>query len=345
MGCTQSKIENEEAVTRCKDRKMHMKEAVTARNLFAAAHSAYTMALKNTGAALSDYGPGEVLDTVLSHTATAQPPRETLPPPPPLPDFSPDPIARSISMPEMPLPKSDPKPAETIQEEEDVYEEDDVDDPAEPEPEPTTPASPPPPPPPTRPQSNPVVPPPEPSEDRNPWDFFIFPEMDAVRDSYPIEVVLPPPPVREQSNPYREEKFKRKDGDGAEGSKSRSGDSVEKTREKAAVEPPAKTMKKPKQGSSSSSGNGGSTSSSMIASEGPKRVKAASASNTSLLQILNELDDHFLKASESAHEVSKMLEANRMHYHSNFADNRGAWTLPFPVLESFVFAFGVGCHA
>ncbi|ONK78125.1 uncharacterized protein A4U43_C02F14610 [Asparagus officinalis] len=28
-------------------------------------------------------------------------------------------------------------------------------------------------------------------------------------------------------------------------------------------------------------------------------------------------------ASESAHEVSKMLEATRMHYHSNFADNRG----------------------
>lgn len=42
-----------------------------------------------------------------------------------------------------------------------------------------------------------------------------------------------------------------------------------------------------------------------------------------LLQIFSELDDCFLKASESAHEVSKMLEANRLHYHSNFADNRG----------------------
>ncbi|KAB2612810.1 hypothetical protein D8674_035126 [Pyrus ussuriensis x Pyrus communis] len=28
-------------------------------------------------------------------------------------------------------------------------------------------------------------------------------------------------------------------------------------------------------------------------------------------------------ASESAHDVSKMLEATRLHYHSNFADNRG----------------------
>ncbi|KAB2620349.1 hypothetical protein D8674_041723 [Pyrus ussuriensis x Pyrus communis] len=30
-----------------------------------------------------------------------------------------------------------------------------------------------------------------------------------------------------------------------------------------------------------------------------------------------------LVASESAHDVSKMLEATRLHYHSNFADNRG----------------------
>uniref|UniRef100_A0A0E0LIH4 DUF632 domain-containing protein n=1 Tax=Oryza punctata TaxID=4537 RepID=A0A0E0LIH4_ORYPU len=39
--------------------------------------------------------------------------------------------------------------------------------------------------------------------------------------------------------------------------------------------------------------------------------------------ILRALDEHFLKASQSAHEVSKMLEAARMHYHSNFAETRG----------------------
>ena len=44
-----------------------------------------------------------------------------------------------------------------------------------------------------------------------------------------------------------------------------------------------------------------------------------------LLQIFADLDDHFLKASEAAHEVSKMLEATRLHYHSNFADNRGTY--------------------
>lgn len=323
MGCTQSKIENEEAVSRCKERKMHMKEAVVSRNLFAAAHSAYTMALKNTGAALSDYGPGEVQEYHGSApAATPQNPRDTLPPPPPpLPDFPPIPLARSISMPEIPGSKSDPKPAETIVEEEDVEEEEDAAEPAEPEPEPTTPTSPPPPPPLSRPQPNPVDPPPAHLDSRNEtWDFF-FPGMDGmhVPSLTPIEEVPPsPPPVQEESNIYREEKLKRRDGDRADGSKSRSKDSVERTLEKVVVEPPQKTIKK--QGSSN---GGASTSSSMTASEGSKRGKGASSSNTSLMQILNELDDHFLKASESAHEVSKMLEANRMHYHSNFADNRG----------------------
>ena len=57
-----------------------------------------------------------------------------------------------------------------------------------------------------------------------------------------------------------------------------------------------------------------------------RRVKQGTkgATGFNLLQIFNDLDDCFLKASESAHEVSKMLEANRLHYHSNFADNRGS---------------------
>lgn len=53
--------------------------------------------------------------------------------------------------------------------------------------------------------------------------------------------------------------------------------------------------------------------------EGKRVVKGS----VNLLKIFTELDDYFLKASESAHEVSKMLEATRLHYHSNFADNRG----------------------
>ena len=50
-------------------------------------------------------------------------------------------------------------------------------------------------------------------------------------------------------------------------------------------------------------------------------VKVVSSVN--LMEILNKIDDHFLRASKSAQKVSKMLGGTRLHYHSNFADNRG----------------------
>ncbi|KAJ0754178.1 hypothetical protein HanPI659440_Chr09g0343981 [Helianthus annuus] len=54
-----------------------------------------------------------------------------------------------------------------------------------------------------------------------------------------------------------------------------------------------------------------------------RRSSGKGGQSLDLLQIFTELDDCFLKASESASEVSKMLEANRLHYHSNFADSKG----------------------
>ncbi|KAK9048001.1 hypothetical protein SSX86_033037 [Deinandra increscens subsp. villosa] len=86
-----------------------MKESVFARNAFAAAHFSYAAALKNIGAALSDYAQGEVefpdhrhpssVDAVSSSTtilppAPPQPSYETLPPPPP------PPLQRASTMPE-----------------------------------------------------------------------------------------------------------------------------------------------------------------------------------------------------------------------------------------------------
>jgi hypothetical protein len=51
------------------------------------------------------------------------------------------------------------------------------------------------------------------------------------------------------------------------------------------------------------------------------KAKNEAAPRVDLLRVLKEIDDSFLRASESAKEVSTLLEANRMHYHSNFADN------------------------
>lgn len=54
------------------------------------------------------------------------------------------------------------------------------------------------------------------------------------------------------------------------------------------------------------------------AADGGKR-SGKGGTSMNLFQIFRELDDCFLRASD---EVSNMLEANRLPYHSNFADNR-----------------------
>ena len=85
MGCSQSKIENKEAVSRCKDWKLYMKESVSAHNAFAVAHSSYATYLKNTGAALNDYAYGEVSHPHhYSHSAPSLSPASHTHPPPPL---------------------------------------------------------------------------------------------------------------------------------------------------------------------------------------------------------------------------------------------------------------------
>lgn len=53
------------------------------------------------------------------------------------------------------------------------------------------------------------------------------------------------------------------------------------------------------------------------------KMVANAAQSVNLLMVLKKLDDYFLRAYENANEVSKMLAAPRLHYHFNFADNRG----------------------
>ncbi|KAF8696732.1 hypothetical protein HU200_036360 [Digitaria exilis] len=100
MGCSSSKVDNEEPVRRCKDRRQLMKQLVRRRPELAAAHIAYLHALRNTGATLRDFAE---LESALSQpppvglAAPPSPPPEpsmtsSMPPsprpPPPLP-FSP----------------------------------------------------------------------------------------------------------------------------------------------------------------------------------------------------------------------------------------------------------------
>ncbi|XP_004235711.1 protein ALTERED PHOSPHATE STARVATION RESPONSE 1 [Solanum lycopersicum] len=359
MGCTQSKIENEETVTRCKERKHFMKEAVSARNAFAAAHSAYTMSLKNTGAALSDYAHGEVQFPSNAAAAAASssssplpggtPPLSSapidMPPPPPLPpfpntSFPASPLQRAATMPEISIPTPDPKRSDMIIEEEN---EDDMETESthglrhrsskssggggiggrgaashrqgiEDEELPTPPS-----PPRTLPQNNRTPPPPPPPDNKGmdsmSWDFF-FPSMENVPAPTLAEEDESRIERQELERRMMEERAKRTENDGRADESERvrknempkEADVVETVEEPPSQPPPppqaaTKVVKRVKN---------------VVPGENKKK-----GGQFNLLQIFSELDDCFLKASESAHEVSKMLEANRLHYHSNFADNRG----------------------
>ncbi|CAO2165335.1 unnamed protein product [Urochloa humidicola] len=99
MGCSNSKVDNEEPVRRCKDRKQLMKQLVRRRPELAAAHIAYLHALRNTGATLRDFAE-------LESTLSQQPPvglAAPASPPPPPPPPPPEPSMTS-SMPPSPRP-------------------------------------------------------------------------------------------------------------------------------------------------------------------------------------------------------------------------------------------------
>ncbi|GLT52063.1 hypothetical protein SLA2020_254250 [Shorea laevis] len=339
MGCTQSKIENEEAVSRCKDRKQFMKDAVASRNAFAAAHSSYAMYLKNTGAALSDYAHGEVLDpTQLTHTAlsgaaggtldvgASQPSFvEPLPPPPPpmetLSGFSASSLQRAASMPEINLPQKlkQSEMTATIEEEEEDGEIESNERLV------------------TRRSRNytsggsgssrasrreaveeqKAVPPvvetssvQAHSQHQSTWGDYFFPDVDSMPRPTLADVEEGRVEKGEVEREAFEEMTKRREEVIQEEEvvveQKAAAVEMDKMLEKAVAET-AKGMRK------AGSGKAGP-------SAGEKRVAKGSFN---LLKIFDDLDDHFLKASESAHEVSKMLEATRLHYHSNFADNRG----------------------
>ncbi|KAJ0051884.1 hypothetical protein Pint_00096 [Pistacia integerrima] len=84
MGCTASKLDNEDTVRRCKDRRRLMKEAVYARHHLAAAHADYCRSLRLTGTALCTFAAGEHL-SVSDQTPAVfiQPPNLSTPTPPP----------------------------------------------------------------------------------------------------------------------------------------------------------------------------------------------------------------------------------------------------------------------
>ncbi|KAE8721249.1 protein kinase G11A [Hibiscus syriacus] len=110
MGCTASKLDNEDTVRRCKDRRRLMKEAVHARHHLAAAHADYCRSLSAAGSALCTFASGEPLSisdetpAVLLQPAAPSPPTTTNLIPPripqsPSPSLHPPPLSPSPSYP------------------------------------------------------------------------------------------------------------------------------------------------------------------------------------------------------------------------------------------------------
>ncbi|XP_059666060.1 protein ALTERED PHOSPHATE STARVATION RESPONSE 1 [Cornus florida] len=93
MGCILSKIDVEERMQNCKERKRLMKQLVGLRGEFANAQMAYLRSLKNTGVTLRQLTESESLELETTPFGLALPPSPPppLPPsPPPPPVFSPD---------------------------------------------------------------------------------------------------------------------------------------------------------------------------------------------------------------------------------------------------------------
>ncbi|KAF8413520.1 hypothetical protein HHK36_001511 [Tetracentron sinense] len=93
MGCAASRIDKEERVQRCKERKRLMKQLVGFRRKFAVSQMAYLQSLKNTGATLRQFTEKEFLEPEDTAFGRALPPSVPLPlppSPPPPPPLSPD---------------------------------------------------------------------------------------------------------------------------------------------------------------------------------------------------------------------------------------------------------------
>ncbi|KAF5469968.1 hypothetical protein F2P56_010522 [Juglans regia] len=112
MGCATSKLDNEDTVRRCKERRRLMKEAVYARHYLASAHADYVRSLRLTGSALYSFAEGEPLSVsdqtpaVFLHPPNPIPPVVPSPAPPPafhqVPPPQPPPLSPSIPSSKLP---------------------------------------------------------------------------------------------------------------------------------------------------------------------------------------------------------------------------------------------------
>lgn len=90
MGCVASRIDKDERVRNCRERKRLMKQLLAFRGHFADAHVAYLRGLKNVGITLNQFTDSDQLDNEVLCLSASSPPRPRRPPPlPPAPPTPP----------------------------------------------------------------------------------------------------------------------------------------------------------------------------------------------------------------------------------------------------------------
>ncbi|EFJ12851.1 hypothetical protein SELMODRAFT_425043 [Selaginella moellendorffii] len=272
MGCTSSKVDNEEKVARCKARKRFMKHAVASRHQFAASHAAYVQALKNVGAAFRQFGETEIPDTTSSsstdHDYNPSSPTTPDAKPPPRPLFLPPPSPNDRHGLKL-------DPASVILEEEEL---------------------------------SPDLSP-EKKKDHRVKNKKSSGGREVLPPPLPLGSAPPPPPPPKSSawgflDPFQEDEATAAVAVAAEtftvSSKSTSG------RARAKLWFPA-AEKDLEQRSSDNS----------------LAIIVRRSGSKELVDVLRELDELFLRGYQSGKEVGKLLEARKIHYHSNFVENRG----------------------
>ncbi|KAJ7559019.1 hypothetical protein O6H91_04G066200 [Diphasiastrum complanatum] len=342
MGCVTSKIENEEVI-RCKNRKIYMQQAVSSRHSFAAAHAAYIYALKNVAAGFRGFAETQEFEP---QTLEPAPKQLWPPPPPPLPPpYLPPPsppgenIIRSMSMPPLMLQKqasSPPKakqinfpdsPKQVTKQEKEEFVYGEVKLPPSPPPlsSPPLPAS--------------SIPPPP--VNHSTWDieylnpFRVDPIM-HVQEPRKMHQTLETVGEQQESTYGREVESEESESEESDELDVEQQQQEQEKQHEAEVldqviyEPKKTTMLEEAQPKENFVD---------IPNKERAIVMTTPKVGKDLADVLREVDGYFLTAYEIGKDVTVMLEARKIHYHSNFVDTKGYYDHSSKVLNAISWGY------
>lgn len=302
MGCISSKIDKEEKVARCKQRKKLMRQVLSSRHEFAAAQMAYLQSLRNAGATLRQFAEVETMELQrassyhhFNHYRITLPssPFPLPPPPPPPPPLSltPSPSYGSATFPSgIPVhrastdvrisnaqPPSPPKNSTSDQQWNTQHESD---------------------------TETPTPPPPPPQGSA--WDFW-----DPFCASSPARVSVRRAPHTSEDELKKQQQQQQQKIEEEQWDETMTEFDDEQETENSRL--PDK-----------SPGPETDDNSSMVSwcTKDTDLAMVISRKHKSLGEIIRELDEYFLKASEGGKEISKFLDTSRAYLEHNFGKSK-----------------------